>query len=146
MNPSTLYLYTLCTFACLAKNCFSLQVYSDVEHVSDIESDFDDERYAKALNRDPDDPNLTDKEIGNFNKNLDKTVAKVSRIYDKELGKLKAEMKAQNKEYLPIHGERLYRKISHSVFRDYDNFSTLKDGSFFGNMFAAPAGYEQEEI
>lgn len=164
MNPSTLYLYTLSAFVVIGKAVASTTesskkfgykkfdsptytLYSDVESESDHDAlETDSERFSSVLNRSPDDPGHTDDEMYKFNQSLDKTVRKVNRIYKKELAKVQGQLDAiKDEEGRAKFTERLYRKVSHSVFRDYGNFSTLKDGTFFGDMFAAPAGYEQPE-
>lgn len=145
MRPSNLYLYTLSAFLVFGKTLAVYHVYSDVEESeTDYESGTDSERLISIMNREEGDPGHTDNEMYEFNKRMDKTVKRVNKIYDKELSKVEAQLKDMTDENRKKFTDRLYRKVSHSVFRDYGNFSTLKDGTFFGDMFTVPEGKEKE--
>ena len=127
MKPTILYLYI---FSLLALFLF----------VSASDSD------SNLIYREEFDP-----EIKNFNENLDKASEAISAELKVAVEKLRAEKKKAHSKIKqnPKHNlhkvmdddvtaeeiNRLRRKISAKYFRNYDNFNTLEDGTFFGNMF-----------
>ena len=158
MKPTALYLYTL--------SLLSLYLVSA--------SDSEYEVLRMNLMNGGEDGNLTEKAMYNFNARLDTAVDKIEKIFKQELPnalaaartraremaelkltkastdveRAKAQedlLKADSLELTSEQVDRVRRKISAKVFRDYDNFDTLDDGTFFKDMFTIPDEYYHNE-
>lgn len=162
MKPTTLYLYTLSL----------LTLY--VSAFDDSDSDYDVLRMNLLNNGE--DGNETEKAMYNFNARLDTAVDKIEEIFKQELPKRLIVVRAQAREAAQLklkqattemakalaqeevlkadsleltaeQIDRVRRKISAKVFRDYGNFDTLDDGTFFSDMFEIPDDfYHDDEI
>lgn len=162
MKPTTLYLYTLSL----------LTLY--VSAFDDSDSDYDVLRMNLLNNGE--DGNETEKAMYNFNARLDTAVDKIEEIFKQELPKRLEAVRAQAREAAQLklkqattemakalaqeevlkadsleltaeQIDRVRRKISAKVFRDYGNFDTLDDGTFFSDMFEIPDDfYHDDEI
>lgn len=136
MKPTTLYLYTLLA---LLGGAFALYSDSDSDEIP-INLNGGLEGFE------------TEKAMREFNKSLDNAVDVVNELYKeaaKDIDRLKAEIDAKPKpekhteaKWAEIKenmkakvAERLYKKVSFSVFKDYGNFITDKASEDNYTMF-----------
>lgn len=139
MKPTTLYLYI---FAFLALTLTVSTFYSDEESLL----------YTEEF----------DPEMAKFNERLDVAADAIQKQLDKAVEEYKIEKVDKNKKIRqnPKHKmnknvsdditqeevDRLRRKISAKYFRDYGNFDTLNDGTFFSGMFTPQYQSDDSEI
>ena len=123
MKPTTLYLLTL------------LAVFTGGKNVS-ADSDSDNDMFASL--HDPNDPNLTDTEMKNFNEKLDKLVDRTTRSYEKRVAKLREKLKP-HREPTKMELDKILKECFQKKF-DYGNHEVGKDGTILEigqrNIFA----------